>query len=288
MIGKPRKPWLAGLLSFIQPGLGHVYCGSWKKALNFYLFSKLIMLTMIALMLWFPIAKINVLLGLIVMLGFYVFLIRHSFVMARQKGETYQLQPINRWYLYLVILILVSLGDHFFFNEFIRTSVAKAFRIPAASMLPTILVGDHVLDNKVAYQFQEPARNDLITFPYPEDESKIFLKRIIGMPGDIVEIKDKVLFLNEVEIQDDEYTHHADPGIIEGRLNPRDNFGPMTVPSESYFVLGDNRDQSLDSRFWGFVKREKVLGKVSIIYWSWNSDVSWSEAIRWDRIGLRL
>ena len=288
MIGKPRKPWLAGGLSFIQPGLGHLYCGSWAKAINYYLLSKLIILTIIALLLWLPIAKINVLLAFMVIIGFYVYLIRNALLLAKQEEDTYRLRPFNRWYVYILILALVWTGENVFFNDFIRNSLAKTFRFPTASMMPTLFVGDHIITNNMIYHFKEPERNELITFPYPEDESKIFLKRIIGIPGDIVEMKNKVLFLNGAEIKDDEYTQHVDRKIIDGNTNPRDNFGPLTVPSDSFFVLGDNREQSLDSRFWGFVKREKVLGKVSVIYWSWNSDVSWSEAIRWDRIGLRL
>lgn len=103
-----------------------------------------------------------------------------------------------------------------------------------------------------------------------------------------MKITDKVLYLNGQKIKDENFTQRIDPGIIDGEINPRDNFGPITVPPDSYFVLGDNRDQSLDSRFWGFVMREKIMGRVSVIYWSWDSDASWSEVIRWNRIGQRL
>lgn len=286
--GKPRKPWAAGLFTLLQPGFGHLYCGSWSKAIPFYLLAKLAIVILGCFLLWFPFPKVNVALCIILGIGFIAFIIRHSVHFARQMGDSYTLKPFNRWYLYLLILALLWAGESLFLDDFVRNSFARAFKFPSGSMIPTLLKGDHVMANNLIYYFNEPERKELITFPYPEDESKIFLKRIIGLPGDTLKIKDKVLFLNGEKIEDDSYTQRIDPGIIDGRINPRDNFGPITVPPDSYFVMGDNRDQSLDSRFFGFVKREKILGRVSIIYWSWDGDVSWSEGVRWNRIGQRL
>lgn len=146
-------------------------------------------------------------------------------------------------------------------------------------MAPTLLVGEHILVDKLTYRFTSPVRGDVVVFKYPEDETKKFVKRIIGMPGDNIEIRDKIVYVNEHKLQDDDYTQRVDPGIIDGRMNPRDNLGPVVVPAHSFFVLGDNRDQSLDSRFWGFVHRSKITGRARTIYWSLG------ESPRWERIG---
>ena len=203
----------------------------------------------------------------------------------------------------------------------IRIFVVQAFKIPSGSMIPTLVVGDHILVSKLTYglqwpadcrfewtgplnlspkdwrmpfncytsntviEFSRPQRGDVIVFRYPEDEEKDFIKRIIGLPGDIVEIKKKTVFVNGTPMDDRSYTQRVDPGVIDPHINPRDNFGPVTVPAQSYFVMGDNRDQSLDSRFWGFVSADKIKGKAFRIYWSWNGDRSMAHWVRWERIG---
>lgn len=159
----------------------------------------------------------------------------------------------------------------------------RSFKIPSGAMIPTLLIGDHIVVDKSAYRSKKPERGDVIVFLYPEDETKVFIKRIIALPGDSYRIRNKVVYINEEPLDDRAFTQHVDPGIIEGAINPRDNFGPLTVPEGAYFVLGDNRDQSLDSRFWGYVKVEKIIGKVWMIYWSWEDD-----SARWERIGTRF
>ena len=170
----------------------------------------------------------------------------------------------------------------------IRTFVVQAFKIPSGSMLDTLLIGDHLLVNKFLYgtripftdkvilPFEEPADGDVIVFEFPEDTSKDFIKRIIGAPGDVLEMKDKVVYRNGQKL-DEPYVKHTDPGI-QAR---RDNFGPITVPPGKYFAMGDNRDESYDSRFWGFVDKDKIRGKAWVIYWSWDGPSD----IRWRRIG---
>ncbi len=196
----------------------------------------------------------------------------------------------------------------------IRVFVVQAFKIPSGSMIPTLQIGDHILVSKISYgiqwptdcelkmsfppatcytsktlvPFSEPEQGDVIVFRYPEDEDKDFIKRVIGLPGDTVEIRKKTVYVNGQVLDDKEFTQRIDPGIIEGAINPRDTFGPITVPEGSYFVMGDNRDQSLDSRFWGYVSREKIRGKAFRVYWSWRPQGSWSERVRWERIGKAI
>ncbi len=179
---------------------------------------------------------------------------------------------------------------------FIRTFVIQAYKIPSGSMKPTLQIGDHILVSKFNYGVKlpflrstliplgTPKRGDILVFIYPEDRSKDFIKRLIGLPGDTIEIRNKKIFLNGLPLNDTRGVY-VDNLIIPGSVQPRDNFGPVTVPEDSIFVMGDNRDESYDSRFWGFVKMKDVLGKALIIYWSWNHEDTW---VRWGRIGTIL
>ncbi|MBN1663200.1 MAG: signal peptidase I, partial [Deltaproteobacteria bacterium] len=130
----------------------------------------------------------------------------------------------------------------------------------------------------------QPARGDIIVFIYPEDRSKDFIKRVIGLGGDTIEIRNKKIFLNGLPYHDKAGVY-SDDFIIPGSIQPRDNFGPVTVPKGAYFVMGDNRDQSADSRYWGFVPSRDVLGKAFIIYWSWDRE---NTNVRWNRLGTLL
>ena len=176
---------------------------------------------------------------------------------------------------------------------FIRTFVVQAFKIPSGSMEPTLQIGDHILVNKFIYGVKipylrktiipvsEPDRGDIIVFRYPEDPDKDFIKRVIAVPGDIVEIRNKIIYVDGAAVKNDVGVH-TDSRVLSGAINHRDNLKPLTVPAGSYFVMGDNRDNSYDSRFWGFVEERSIKGKAFIIYWSWDSDAF---GVRWGRIG---
>jgi len=178
---------------------------------------------------------------------------------------------------------------------FIRTFIVQAFKIPSGSMMNTLLIGDHILVNKFIYGVKipftngknlipifDPQRRDIVVFKYPEDPEKDFIKRVVGVAGDTIEVKEKELYVNGTLQTETEYAIHQDPRIIPEKYTERDNFGPVTVPENSLFVMGDNRDNSHDSRFWGFVDLKAVRGKAFIIYWSWNSEAF---GVRWNRIG---
>ncbi|MDX9820582.1 MAG: signal peptidase I [Syntrophales bacterium] len=179
---------------------------------------------------------------------------------------------------------------------FIRTFIVQAFKIPSGSMKPTLQIGDHILVNKFIYGVKipllrttlipvtEPKRDDIVVFIYPEDRSKDFIKRLIGVAGDTVEVRNKKIFLNGKPYED-RHGVYTDDVVIPAALQKRDNFGPVTVPPGKIFVMGDNRDQSYDSRFFGFVDLKDVMGKAMIIYWSWNSEET---NVRWSRIGQIL
>ena len=167
-----------------------------------------------------------------------------------------------------VIAILLAL--------FIRAFVVQAFKIPSGSMEPTLLVGDHILVNKFLYGIKipylqttlipvgQPERGDIIVFIYPEDRSKDYIKRVIGLPGERIQIQGREIFINGRPF-DDTYGHYD-----EKAGNPsRSIDGKWDVPKDHFFVMGDNRDHSADSRFWGFVPSTLIKGKAFIIYWSW-------------------
>lgn len=176
---------------------------------------------------------------------------------------------------------------------FIRAFVVQAFKIPSGSMQNTLLIGDHILVNKFIYGVKipftqqtlvpitDPERGDIIVFKFPEDPDKDFIKRVVGIEGDVIEIRNKQLFVNGA-LTDYPQAIFNDERVLPGTIQPRDNLEPVTVPPDHLFVMGDNRDHSYDSRFWGFVDLDAVKGKAFIIYWSWNKD---DFDVRWRRIG---
>jgi len=189
---------------------------------------------------------------------------------------------------------------------FIRTFFLQAYKIPSGSMERTLLIGDHILVNKIIfglrmpeslfglrppgipygqYLFQiEPVhRRDIIVFVFPPDRTKDFIKRVIGVGGDKIEVKGKAVYVNGEKL-DEPYAHYEE-GEGGAASSPRDDFGPVTVPEGKLFVMGDNRDRSYDSRFWGFVDRSDVEGRALIVYWSWDGDEAWPLPVRWRRFG---
>ena len=176
------------------------------------------------------------------------------------------------------------------FATFARTYVVQAFKIPTGSMEENLLIGDHILVNKFVFgpvystterlllPYQTIRRGDVVVFKFPEDPTRDFIKRCVALPGDEVEIVDKVLFVNGIKVDDDAYTYRTDERIyprsvfLHAGFRDRDNLGPVTVPADQFFFLGDNRDNSNDSRFWGPVPREYIKGRALLIYWSFETE----------------
>ncbi|OAQ21364.1 signal peptidase I [Thermosulfurimonas dismutans] len=189
------------------------------------------------------------------------------------------------WVKSIVLALILAL--------FIRTFFVQAYKIPSGSMIPTLLIGDHILVNKFVYGVRNPFNRDLwikgrlpkrqeiIVFIYPKNRKLDFIKRVIGLPGDVIEIRNKQVWVNGQPLNEP-YVQHTDPKILPPELSPRDNFGPVKVPPGHLFVMGDNRDESYDSRFWGFVPIRDVKGKAFIIYFSWDPK---NFHIRFRRIG---
>jgi len=186
----------------------------------------------------------------------------------------------------------------------IRTFIIQAFKIPSGSMENTLLIGDHILVSKFSYGthipneipfldiklFDDivlfskvPQRGDIIVFKFPKDERRDFIKRVIGLPGDFLEVRRQKIYIND-KLYEDTHARHTDPASNDS-LVPRDDFGPVLVPEEYVFVMGDNRENSQDSRYWGFLNVKKIRGKALMIYWSWNRIENW---VRFERFGKIL
>lgn len=175
----------------------------------------------------------------------------------------------------------------------VRTCLVQSFEIPTASMENTLLVGDCLLVNKFLFgievpyadlrlpKVRVPKRGEVLVFRFPEDDAKAFVKRVVGLPGDEILVKEKALFVNGTRYLGP-CEIHADPLPIPAGTSPRDHFGPLRVPAGSYFVMGDNRDNSYDSRFFGVVGEKNLIGPALVTYWSWDRDRG---RVRWDRIG---
>ena len=168
---------------------------------------------------------------------------------------------------------------------FIRTFVVQAFKIPTGSMEPNLLVGDHLLVNKFVFAprastferillpMRDIRRGDVVVFKFPEEPERDFIKRVIGLPGDAIELKQRQLFVNGTKL-DEPYAHYLFPqgeGDESTVFDVRERYGPVTVPPDHYFMMGDNRDNSQDSRYWGFLPAHYVKGRALMIYWSFDT-----------------
>ncbi len=196
-------------------------------------------------------------------------------------AESFKKSIVREYFESIVIAVILAL--------FIRTFVVQAFKIPTGSMEENLLIGDHLLVNKFVFgpTASRPeravlpvgtlARGDVVVFKYPVEPDRDFIKRVIGLPGETIEVKEKKVYINGKPFQEP-YVHFLAPPAAQSELHEvtsfdvRERYGPVTVPANQYFVMGDNRDNSQDSRYWGFLPRENVKGKALVIYWSYEAE----------------
>jgi len=185
---------------------------------------------------------------------------------------------VREYFESIVIAVILAL--------FVRTWVVQAFKIPTGSMENNLLIGDHLLVNKFVFGPTPLAigravlpvrpihRGDILVFKYPEEPDRDFIKRVIGLPGETIELKNKKIYVNNQPL-DEPYVHFLTPPSSDYQevtsYDLRERFGPVTVPADKYFMMGDNRDNSQDSRYWGFLPRDYVKGRALVIYWSYES-----------------
>lgn len=239
--------------------------------------------------------------------------VREMLSESRERGDRRLVEGLFDWSRSLLIAFLLFLV--------VRTSVVEAFKIPTSSMESTLLVGDFLLVNKAVYgarfpglnlilpAVREPERFDVIVFHPPHEPEKNYVKRLVGMPDDTLEMRNKRLYLNGAPLYEPYARHidergdaiHPDMGWQSNHLiaSPprsyqptRDNWGPIVVPTGRYFVLGDNRDNSEDSRYWGFVERDQIRGQPWFVYYSFEptqtSSLAWLQGVRWSRLGAAI
>jgi signal peptidase I len=274
----------AVVLSLVMPGAGHFLLGAFRRGVGWA-----VGLTSLGLLLVFaaPISPLFVIILIVVIVG-----LGGRVAAAFDAARTVRPRPswktvIVAWAALLVgslaadLVVVEPLKTHY------KTHYAQAFTIPSGAMQPTLLVGDSILVDKSAYRDRAPRRGDIVVFRYPQDERRDFVKRIVGTPGETVQIRGQQVFINGQPI-DEPYVRH-DPAALgtTGTSVCRYAYAcdPLVVPPRSYFVMGDNRDNSLDSRYWGFVTRDQIKGKASVVYWSWDRD---RHRVRVDRIWRSL
>lgn len=286
---KKRNPAIALVLSILSPGLGQIYNGQLKKGVLFYVTGFLILSSLSILGLYFY----GLIVFIVIFLAWLFFAAADSLITA-VKLKQIELNKYNKWYVYYIIALVVNiimLGVQPFCVQI------KAYSIPVGSMEDTLLIGDYLFANKSAYGLRnpftnkvwiplgKPRRGDLAFFIFPQDPNKDYIKRVIGLPGDKLQVIDKKVYIND-ELYETPQAHYEDSRVFPAPKNsaesPRDNFGPAEVPPEAYFVMGDNRDKSYDSRFCGFVPFDNLKGKALYVYYSKDRQDS---RIRWDRIG---
>ena len=276
-----RRPALALVANLLIPPVGHFYVGAARRGVLLGLAVRAITAASVLPILIVP-GLASMVAALLVAIAMTLVMVVDGVVLARRERHGYRPRSYNRWYVYVGVAALsLALGS--VLSTAIRTQI-KAYRMPAASMSPTLLDGDYFFADRTPGRRLEPHRGDVIVFPYPGDPTKDFAKRVIGLPNDVIEIKDKRVSVNATALHEP-YVVYADSSVRPRDLDPRDNFGPYLLGPDQLFVMGDNRDNSNDSRYWGPLHRRAVRGKAIVIYWSWDKEKA---SVRWGRIGVRL
>src|SRR4030043_15641 len=258
---KKRKPIYAFLLSLVTPGLGQIYNGQFKKGVSYLVGLDLVYIVFSFLVFTFY----GAILHMLIILGCFLFVVVDA-VRGSMKFKAIDLKSYNKWYIYLIIFLLSNAALLPLVRWTVKTNIARAYKIPSSGMAPTLLVGDHLIANMRTYKSEIPKRGDIIIFEFPKDPSKIFIKRVVGVEDEKVEVINNKIYINE-KLLDDPWGYFEDIGSIKG-FPVLDKFGPIVVPKDSLFVLGDNRNNSQDSRFWGFINIKKVKGKALYLYWA--------------------
>jgi signal peptidase I len=312
-IKKRRRWWLAGFLSFMLPGLGQVYNGQETKGLLYYVALSVwggIFMSLFYYLKKPPLTSGHIALICILALVsviFWLYILFEAIRSAKRISNDYVLKKYNRWYIYIIVIVIIHLVDFSTETVIVKNTIFKAFKAPAGSMMPTIFVGDHFICDLSYYRTHNPARGDIVVFKWPVDESIFYIKRIIGIPGDTIQIINDELYVNNIKLElkfikkyrlgegkeadiCQETIGDSSYQILE-QIKKYENFRPVTVPAGEYFVMGDNRDNSNDSRYWGMVKRHQIYGRPAFIYFSWDMKIpAWNifgrlASIRFSRIG---
>jgi signal peptidase I len=292
------NPFFAALLSLLWPGAGQLYNGSWRKALLFAAGALVLGVTVEPLMVSLQVALLNEL-PMAIGFAFKIAAIVDAVKDARTLGR-----GGRRWYCkgYACLgFALVGLLAFAATRRALQTSVVQPFHIPSGGMEPTILIGDHLLVDKLTYAVRsplsgevilrrrEPRRGEIVVFLYPDDRARVFLKRVIGLPFETIDIRGKKVFVDGTPLPEPYAQFMSEAPEPAGASE----WLPATVPADHLFVLGDNRDNSHDSRSWGFLPIDDVLGEAKMVYYSIGNERNaprwlFLSQVRWLRFGKTL
>lgn len=283
-MSKPRKAWIAAVLSFLTIGLGHLYSGEARKGIFIFFAFQFFIGFLLAIILAISPGVLGLVFIIIVPICLYIYWISDSVCLSKTRIADYQLKKYNRWYVYLLCVFLSWFLFTPLYKTVVKIFVIQAYKIPSGAMAPTLKIGDYILARKGLFLGKTVRRGDIVIFPFPGDQSKDYIKRVIGLGGEQFEIKEKRIYIDGLLLKEP-YTIFNDHRIFPRSQVPRDNFGPLKIPDDALFLMGDNRDESNDSRFWGVVRKKSISGKAVSIYWSWDSENTY---VRWKRIGSRI
>lgn len=306
--GKPRHRWGAAVLSLVVPGLGQLYAGQARAAALTFAVYHIAAALSIAVVFMAFLGALAAVLPVVLLLVAWVTVAVLAARSAARAPNPYPLQPYNRWYWYiLAILITAFIWQPAVFG-LVRSRWIQAFRVPSTAMAPTILSGDFIFASRLPSALRAPNRNDIVILESPTSAGLMLIKRVVGIAGDTLAMADGVLFRNRVAISE-AFTQRTDSlgpvsqPLEDGRAwhlahlvrghavayRPNmDNWGPIVVPADSVYALGDNRDNSLDSRFWGAVGIDRIRGRPVTVYLSIETNSHGGSAVRWGRIGHRF
>jgi signal peptidase I len=271
------------LCSIMTIGLGQISCGKIKRGIAIYIVS-LLLVPVSVIICTQNIPPFNMIIPAVLFIGLIIFAMIDSILIAINPENTLNMKPVLG---YLLIICIWQIDSRVVSPAIARTlksDYLQAYKIPSEAMTPTLLVGDHILVNKHIYKNHEPADGDIVIFPYPNNPEKDFIMRIIAVGGDTIEIRKKKTFLNG-KLLSESYATHTDSCIIPAAQHPRDYYGPVKIPIDSVFVMGDNRDNAFDSRFWGVINKRNIKAKIINLYWSWDNAAN---KVRWGRIGKSI
>jgi signal peptidase I len=255
---------LGALLSLVAPGAGHFLVGRFARGIVWVVLLDVLTLSI-------PFTKA---LGL---LGVLVLRIAAALDVSRVRAERPAWKILLAAWAGLIVWSAAS-------TTLVRGYVTQAFTIPSGAMMDTLLAGDYVMTDNVAYRFGEPRRSDIVVFEHETDDARDFIKRIVALPGEVVQVRGHHVYINGAPL-DEPYARRDPAAPGTGACAYAVGCEPTIVPPRSYFVMGDNRAASADSRSWGFIKREKIRGKAFLVYWSWDRN---THGVRWARLGRTI
>ena len=270
---KDRRPVIAFILSLIVSGLGQAYNVQPKKGLTLYV---------TILLLWALLIGVlggnfyGMLIAWAIIWGCYLFISFEALYSARRIGQV-TLKGYNRWYVYAAIALIHGFVVYPLVSSAIKNNLYRAYKIPSGAMRPALIKGDNLIADMKYPGRDEPQREDIIIFEYPKDPSKFFIKRILGLPGEKIEIIGRKIYIDG-RLFNDKYGYYETPKESWGSSTGKCAYCSVTVPNDHYFVLGDNRENSQDSRYWGFVPLESIRGKALYFYWAKDKN----------RVGMKL